>query len=95
MAHLQLLKLEYGDVKVKLYSIETLLRGLGYSSLTFEGDGQLNEWGNIYIVTKNGRYFTNSTMSTAVNWGKMCLTEDEFLNEAIREIRLFDKEEMK
>ena len=32
-------------------------------------------------------------MSTAVNWGKMCLTEDEFLNEAIREIRLFEKEE--
>ena len=92
MAHLQLLQVEYGDVKVKLYRLETLLRGLGYSSLTFEGDGQLNEWGNIYIVTKNGRYFTNSTMSTAVNWGKMCLTEDEFLNEAIREIRLFEKE---
>ena len=93
MAHLQLLQVEYGDVKVKLYRLETLLRGLGYSSLTFEGDGQLNEWGNIYIVTKNGRCFTNSTMSTAVNWGKMCLTEDEFLNEAIREIRLFEKEE--
>ena len=95
MAHLQLLQLEYGDVKCKLYRLETLLRGLGYSSLALEGDGQLNEWGNIYIVTKNGRCFTNSTMSTAVNWGKMCLTEDEFLNEAIREIRLFEKEERK
>lgn len=70
MAHLQLLQLECGDVKVKLYRLETLLRGLGYSSLTFEGNGQLNEWGNIYIVTKNGRYFTNSTISTAINWGK-------------------------
>lgn len=58
MAHLQLLQLEYGDVRGKVYRLETLLRGLGYSSLTFEGDGQLNEWGNIYIVTKNGRYFT-------------------------------------
>ena len=91
MAHLQLLRSEYGSVKRRLYQLETLLRGFGYSSLTFEGDGQLNEWGNIYIVTKNGRYFTNSTMSTAVNWGKMCLTEDEFLNEAIREIRLFER----
>lgn len=94
MAHLQLV---YGDVKGKVYRLETLLRGLGYSSLTFEGkgDGMCNKWGNIYIVTKNGRYFTNSTMSTAVNWGKMCLTEDEFLNEAVREIRLFEKEERK
>lgn len=94
MAHLQLV---YGDVKGEAYRLETLLRGLGYSSLSFEGegDGKCNKWGNIYIVTKNGRYFTNSTMSTAVNWGKMCLTEDEFLNEAIREIRLFEKEEMK
>ena len=92
MAHLQLLRSEYGDVKVKLYQLEKLLRGLGYSSLTFEGDGQLNEWGNIYIVTKNGRYFTNSTMSTAVNWGKMCLTEDEFINEAIKELKLLKEE---
>lgn len=94
MAHLQLV---YGDVKGNAYRLETLLRGLGYSSLIFEGegDGRCNEWGNIYIVTKNGRFFTNSTMSTAVNWGKMCLTEDEFLNEAIREIRLFEKEERK
>lgn len=92
MAHLQLV---YGDVKGKAYRLETLLRGLGYSSLTCEGDGMCNKYGNIYIVTKNGRYFTNSTMSTAVNWGKMCLTEDEFLNEAVREIRLFEKEERK
>lgn len=92
MAHLQLLQLEYGDVKCKLYQLETLLRGLGYSSLTFEGDGQLNEWGNIYIVTKNGRYFTNSTISTAVNWGKMCLTEDKFINEAIKELKLLKEE---
>lgn len=92
MAHLQLV---YGDVKGEAYRLGTLLRGLGYSSLAFEGDGRCNEWGNTYIVTKNGRYFTNSTMSTAVNWGKMCLTEDEFLNEAIREIRLFEKEERK
>ena len=90
MAHLQLV---YGDVKGKACHLETLLRGLGYSSLTCEGDGKCNEWGNTYIVTKNGRCFTNSTMSTAVNWGKMFLTEDEFLNEAIREIRLFEKEE--
>lgn len=48
MAHLQLLQLEYGDVKVKTYRLETLLRGLGYSSLTFEGDGKCNEW-EIYI----------------------------------------------
>lgn len=93
MAHLQLSQLEYGDVKVKEYRLKTLLRSLGYSSLTFEGDGMCNEWGNTYIVTKNGRYFTNSTISTAVNWGKMCFTEDEFLNEAIREIRLFEKGE--
>lgn len=92
MAHLQLV---YGDVKGKACRLKTLLRGLGYSSLTGEGDGMCNEWGNTYIVTKNGRCFTNSTMSTAVNWGKMCLTEDEFLNEAIREIRLFEKEERK
>lgn len=92
MAHLQLV---YGDVKGKAYRLKTLLRGLGYSSLTCEGDGMCNEYGNIYIVTKNGRYFTNSTMSTAVNWGKMCLTEDEFLNEAIREIRMFEKEKRK
>lgn len=94
MAYLQLVN---GDVKGKVYRLETLLRGLGYSSLTFEGegDGMCNEWGNTHIVTKNGRYFTNSTMSTAVNWGKMCLTEDEFLNKAIREIRLFEKEDRK
>ena len=92
MAHLQLV---YSDVEGKAYRLKTLLRGLGYSSLAFEGDGMCNDWGNTYIVTKNGRFFTNSTMSTAVNWGKMCLTEDEFLNEAIREIRLFEKEEMK
>ena len=92
MAHLQLV---YGDVKGNAYHLETLLRGLGYSSLTCEGDGMCNKYGNIYIVTKNGRCFTNSTMSTAVNWGKMCLTEDEFLNEAIRVIRLFEKEERK
>lgn len=89
MAHLQLV---YGDVKGEAYRLETLLRGLGYSSLTFEGDGQCNEWGNIYIVTKNGRYFTNSTMSTAVNWGKMCLTKDEFINEAIKELKLLKDE---
>lgn len=91
MAHLQV---RY-DYPHSPYRIISMLRGLGYSSLILEGDGdgRPNEWGNIYIVTKNGRYFTNSTMSTAVNWGKMCLTEDEFLNEAIREIRLFEKEE--
>lgn len=92
MAHLQLLQLEYGDVTGKLYRLKTLLRCLGYSSLSFEGDGMCNEWGNIYIVTKNGRYFTNSTMSTAVNWGKMCLTEDEFINEAIKELKLLKEE---
>lgn len=92
MAHLQLLQSEYGDVKCKIYRLEKLLRDLGYSSLTFEGNGMCNEWGNIYIVTKNGRYFTNSTMSTAVNWGKMCLTEDEFINEAIKELKLLKEE---
>jgi hypothetical protein len=69
-----------------------MLRGLGYSSLIFEGNERPNEWGNIYIVTKNGRYFTNSTMSTAVNWDKMCLTEDEFINEAIKELELLKEE---
>ena len=88
MAHLQVMY-EYS------YRIISMLRGLGYFSLIGEGNGMPNKWGNIYIVTKNGRFFTNSTMSTAVNWGKMCLTEDEFLNEAIREIRLFEKEERK
>lgn len=85
MAHLQVM---HGYS----HRIISMLRGLGYSSLILEGDGMPNKWGNIYIVTKNGRYFTNSTISTAVNWGKMCLNEDEFINETIKELKLLKEE---
>lgn len=42
MAHLQLM---YGND----YHLESLLKGLGYSSLTFEGDGMCNKWGGTLI----------------------------------------------
>ena len=51
----------------------------------------------IQVGTKTHIFDLNNIefIDTPEDDGHMCFTEDEFLNEAIREIRLFEKEERK
>ena len=90
MAHLQ--------INDNSLSIIDKLKAFGYVSNLGRQIGYKNEYGTMYIVTSKGTYFTVSHMCYIrgpEDDGHMCFTEDEFLNEAIREIRLFEKEERK
>ena len=90
MAHLQ--------INYVPFSIIDKLKALGYVSNRDRQIGYKNEYGTMYIVTSRGTDFTVSSMRFIrgpEDDGHMCFTEDEFLKEAMREIRLFKKEERK
>lgn len=90
MAHLQI-----NDTP---FVIIAKLKALGYVLNLERQIGYKNEYGTMYIVTSRGTYFTVSSMSFIrgpEDDGHMCFTEDEFIKEAMREIRLLKKEERK